>query len=280
MADDRKVVMAYWDCEYCGNKGIEGMTRDCPGCGHPRPEGVKFYLQKEKQYVEGTAEQHKEADWVCPYCNTLNAAAQKDCASCGAPKSEASGDYFSAQKKTEAPAPAPKKRSILPLIIAAVICFLLVFFLVKSCQNPRKDAVVESGAWKTELVVEEYQLVEVQEPYEELVGYDLQYSDNGDGTFTETEVPQYETKYRTVQENQWVEVKILENQGTGFDPEWRTYTCGTDERTVEKGVYWVYVDTEDDGKIMVYVDKYEDFIKLAPGDEIKYFKNGTRYKYE
>ena len=38
-----KLVMGYWDCQYCGTSHIKGTKRDCPNCDHPRDAGVKFY---------------------------------------------------------------------------------------------------------------------------------------------------------------------------------------------------------------------------------------------
>lgn len=39
-----KLVMGYWDCPYCSTKHIEGTKRECPSCGKPRGQEVKFYM--------------------------------------------------------------------------------------------------------------------------------------------------------------------------------------------------------------------------------------------
>lgn len=39
-----KLVMGYWDCPYCSTKHIEGTSRECPSCGKPRGQEVKFYM--------------------------------------------------------------------------------------------------------------------------------------------------------------------------------------------------------------------------------------------
>ena len=44
-----KLVMGYWDCPVCGNKGIRGDVTNCPSCGRARGD-VKFYV---KGYTEG-----------------------------------------------------------------------------------------------------------------------------------------------------------------------------------------------------------------------------------
>jgi len=35
-----RIVMGYWDCEYCGTHKIKGTLHDCPNCG--RQEVKKF----------------------------------------------------------------------------------------------------------------------------------------------------------------------------------------------------------------------------------------------
>ena len=44
-----KLVMGYWDCPICGNKGIRGDVVNCPSCGRARGD-VQFYV---KGYEEG-----------------------------------------------------------------------------------------------------------------------------------------------------------------------------------------------------------------------------------
>lgn len=46
-----KILEGRWDCSYCGTKGILGRHRECPNCGRPRGEDVKFYLPSSKDYV-------------------------------------------------------------------------------------------------------------------------------------------------------------------------------------------------------------------------------------
>lgn len=46
-----KIVVGRWDCSYCGTKGIRGSERECPNCGRPRGEDVKFYVDDPKDYV-------------------------------------------------------------------------------------------------------------------------------------------------------------------------------------------------------------------------------------
>ncbi len=45
-SDRRYTVEGYWDCQYCGSKGIKGRFKSCPGCGHPRDASVRFYTKQ------------------------------------------------------------------------------------------------------------------------------------------------------------------------------------------------------------------------------------------
>ncbi|MBR1686773.1 MAG: hypothetical protein IJ708_16755, partial [Clostridia bacterium] len=50
------MVMAYWDCPYCGSIGIRGDTPTCPNCGRGRGN-VKFYM---KDHQEGDTREENE----------------------------------------------------------------------------------------------------------------------------------------------------------------------------------------------------------------------------
>jgi hypothetical protein len=151
------LVMGYWDCPFCGSKGIAGTTVNCPSCGRARGD-VKFYM---KNVAEGEIrEQHERndidylneeqakyvsenPDWYCSFCNSLNSDNAQFCGNCGASRSDSEHNYFDRLQKmkereqAEAAAqaasssqPAPKKRNPLFFIaIAAVLIIGLVMFL-------------------------------------------------------------------------------------------------------------------------------------------------------
>lgn len=76
-----------WDCASCGSKAIYGRHVDCPGCGRPRPAGVRFYLTDDAPVVtnpEQLAEARAGADWICAHCDASNRATRTDCGGCGA----------------------------------------------------------------------------------------------------------------------------------------------------------------------------------------------------
>ena len=89
------VYVGRWDCPTCGNVGVLGPITQCPNCGSPRPENVKFYLPPDAELVKD-AERIKEAqagvDWICGHCSNQNKAANTHCSSCGNPRDSVSGD--------------------------------------------------------------------------------------------------------------------------------------------------------------------------------------------
>ena len=76
-----KIVVGRWDCSYCGTKGIRGSERECPNCGRPRGEDVKFYVDDPKDYVpeDEATKISKEPDWMCEFCGSYNSAKLTKC---------------------------------------------------------------------------------------------------------------------------------------------------------------------------------------------------------
>jgi len=100
-----ELVFEYWDCDKCGQKAIRGDIRNCPSCGNPRSENIKFYLLEGKEEkVEDTVQAEKfkaGADWVCSFCEALNSVTDKNCLSCGASQESSEKNYFEVQKEKE-----------------------------------------------------------------------------------------------------------------------------------------------------------------------------------
>ena len=165
-----KIVEGYWDCKYCDNKGISGLEKHCPACGHPQDEGTKFYVKDKKVYVdEAKASQYgKGADWTCAYCGSLNRHDALVCAGCGADREENTGDYFENQVKQEAKArekaeaenPTPVKakpgkgRYIFFGILLAIIAFIVIGAIPK-----HKSSEISAKSWDRAIEVESYETV-------------------------------------------------------------------------------------------------------------------------
>ncbi len=84
------IYVGRWDCLACGNIGNLGPKLHCEKCGSPRPENVKFYMASDEEVKDAKmiAQAQAGADWVCAFCNGQNHAADNNCNSCGASKTD------------------------------------------------------------------------------------------------------------------------------------------------------------------------------------------------
>jgi len=94
----KKIIEGLWDCQFCDTKGIRGSIRECPGCGKPRGDNVKFYLPGDYKSQEGVelTEEEKLPDWQCEYCGSYNKATNTKCYRCEAPRE--GKDYYQLHK--------------------------------------------------------------------------------------------------------------------------------------------------------------------------------------
>jgi hypothetical protein len=78
-----------WDCVYCGEQRLLGVThRFCPSCGAAQnPE--KRYFPPDDQKVAVQDHKFAGADLHCPACSQPQSAAVKCCSNCGSPMSGA-----------------------------------------------------------------------------------------------------------------------------------------------------------------------------------------------
>lgn len=321
----KRLLMGYWDCKYCDTKKILGTERVCPNCGRPRGKDTKFYLDGE--HVELTAEQaktkNKGADWLCPYCDTLNSALNEVCESCGSPKTDSKKDYFNMNEKPDDSAEEeynhdsennkqeassnlnserlqnlfPEKLTkftgkILPILLAVILLSGLIWLFIPKNQ----ELTIVNKSWQYTQKIESYEtfresdwslpanarLVDKKseihhydqefDHYETrtrqvsesvLDGYDesCSYSDNGDGSFSETcvDVPRYRTEYHTEEYQEavykdvpvyqtkyyydidkWVYKRSVISSGTTNEPYWEEYILADNERAGEKVTeYWI-----------------------------------------
>ncbi len=175
-----KLVMAYWDCPFCGTQGVRGDVVNCPSCGRARGE-VKFYM---KDHAENETREANETgdieyldeekaktfsrnpDWYCSFCNSLNSDNAAFCSNCGATRESSEANYFEMHKKKEErekanqPAQAAPARSApqskRPLfIILAVILVIVGVFVYLNGNKTSGDLTVSSVSWARAIQIEE-----------------------------------------------------------------------------------------------------------------------------
>lgn len=169
---ENKIVMGFWDCPFCGRKKIKGTERDCPACGNPRGTDTKFYMDSSNiEYLSDDEAKNKGqgADWLCPYCNTLNPVKETSCQGCGAAKEESDKDYFSMNKpkppvedKKPEPVSAKKKKSPFSWkMIGIGLMFLAVILGLVSLFTPKEKTFhCTDVSWENEIQIEAYETVE------------------------------------------------------------------------------------------------------------------------
>ena len=180
-----KLVMAYWDCPFCGSQGIRGDVMTCPSCGRARGD-VKFYM---KDHAEGqTREQgdtadieyvdeekakyiNRNPDWYCAFCNSLNSDNAQFCSNCGASRESSESNYFDMLKKKEAreanrvegPQPvqaqsqaqaAPRSKRPLILLLVVVAALVLLFTYMNG-NKTSGDLNVSALSWQRDIQIEE-----------------------------------------------------------------------------------------------------------------------------
>ena len=176
-----KLVMAYWDCPVCGNKGIRGDVTNCPSCGRARGE-VQFYM---KGYTEGeTREENERADveyldeeqakyvsknpdWYCSFCNSLNSDNAEFCSNCGSSRADSEANYFEMlQKKKEREAAeaaarpqvssSQQKPSRSPMkVLLVILLAIIALFVWLNGNKTAGDLTVTGLQWARNINIEE-----------------------------------------------------------------------------------------------------------------------------
>lgn len=98
-----KLIEGFWDCPYCSQKHIGGLTQNCPTCNTPRGMDVEFYMDDPTNYIneEKAKTISKNPDWLCSFCDSLNSDNLSKCRFCGATKNESMLNYFENRQKRE-----------------------------------------------------------------------------------------------------------------------------------------------------------------------------------
>ncbi len=85
MGEEESTFEMLWDCKFCGQKKLLGLThRFCAGCGAPQDPAARYFpADHEKVAVKDSP--FVGADVACPACRQPMSRAAKCCTSCGSP---------------------------------------------------------------------------------------------------------------------------------------------------------------------------------------------------
>lgn len=182
----KRILEGFWDCNYCGKKGIGGLTKNCPACGRPQGDGVKFYLKNdEKNYLDSeTANEYaKGADWQCDYCGSYNRYYQKKCTNCNSEKKDSKTDYFgnsinpennhstksdfyeennkntSTLTEKENDSSENKLKNAFDFFCIGLFIIGFIFLLVSFFAPKNYTAVVSSNYWERSILIDEHKWI-------------------------------------------------------------------------------------------------------------------------
>lgn len=80
-----KTYEMLWDCKYCGQKKLLGLThRFCANCGAPQ-DATARYFPSDAEKVAVQDHQFVGADLRCPACQAWNSRSANCCTQCGGP---------------------------------------------------------------------------------------------------------------------------------------------------------------------------------------------------
>jgi ribosomal protein L40E len=145
-----------WDCRYCGEKKLLGLThRHCARCGAAQsPEARYFPAEDEKVAVAD--HRYVGADVVCRYCGCASSKQAQSCGRCGGRLVEGAPAPLQAPQRAAEPSPhrAPPRltwRLILPVSLLVAVGAAVVLLLV---WKKEQGFVVSAHHWQRSISVE------------------------------------------------------------------------------------------------------------------------------
>lgn len=252
---DEPVFEMLWDCRYCGEKKLLGLThRHCARCGAAQDPAAR-YFPSDAEKVAVAAHVYVGADVVCRYCGCASSKRAQHCGRCGAPLAEGAPAALQSPPPSSlrAAPPRPTWRLLVPisllLAVAVAVVLLLVWkkeqgFVVAGHHWQRTISVerlgpVRESAWCSELPSDARQVSRRREQRgaERVPDGEecrLQRQDQGDGTFKEVntctprfkEQPRFEDKCDYVVEK-WHAERQAKAEGSARAPApyWPSVAC-------------------------------------------------------
>lgn len=164
-----------WDCKYCGQKKLLGLThRFCAGCGAPQDPAAR-YFPADHEKVAVHAHPYVGADVACPACRQPMSRAAKCCTNCGGPLDRGAEVARRADvvvppgggwppptpmgMAAVAPRPPAKSRGLVFGIVGGVLALVAGLVLVAIFWKREGVFEVRAHAWERSIAVERYQPV-------------------------------------------------------------------------------------------------------------------------
>ncbi|MBS2011314.1 MAG: hypothetical protein JST00_00265 [Deltaproteobacteria bacterium] len=165
----------FWDCKYCGQKKLLGLThRFCAGCGAPQDPNARYFPPDDEKVL---VKDHpfSGADVACPACKQPMSRAAKCCTNCGSPIDKGAevarkGDvvvpdpgvmpFGPAGVAGGVPAPAPAKGfPTLLVVLGGVVAVIVAIVLVVIFWKREGVFEVTGHTWERNIAVERFEPV-------------------------------------------------------------------------------------------------------------------------
>jgi hypothetical protein len=156
-----------WDCKFCGQKKLLGLThRFCANCGAPQ-DADKRYFPDDSEKVAVKDHAFVGADVSCPSCKGWNSRNAKCCTNCGGPLAGGKDaalrpDQVHGDAGAIAPpvaSAAPKKSGGIVGIVVGVIMLAIIGLVLALVFWKKSGAFEVTGQrWTRTIDVERYQL--------------------------------------------------------------------------------------------------------------------------
>lgn len=161
------VYEMFWDCKYCGQKKLLGLThRFCANCGAPQDPAAR-YFPPDHEKVPVHAHPYVGADVTCPSCRQPMSRAAKCCTSCGGPL--ARGAEVARRNDVVVPPPGfarppmagqarPPKKSPVWIVALVLGVFALLAGTLAVAMLWKREGVFEvrSHAWERHIDVQRF----------------------------------------------------------------------------------------------------------------------------
>jgi hypothetical protein len=165
MSDDATYEML-WDCKYCGQKKLLGLThRFCASCGSPQDPGAR-YFPPDSEKVAVADHEFVGADVACPTCKASNSRRAKCCGQCGAPLDKATevrtrdeqvrDEHAQFQQAPAAKVAQPKKSPWVPIAVFGAIVALIVVIVAALSFKKKAHLEVAGLTWERTIAIEAY----------------------------------------------------------------------------------------------------------------------------
>lgn len=151
-----------WDCKYCGQKKLLGLThRFCAGCGAPQDPASR-YFPPENEKVAVHEHPYVGADVACPACKQPMSRAAKCCTHCGSPIDRGVEVARRADVVVSphggGPAAGTKGLRVVLAVVGAVLALLVTVVLVAALWKREGVFVVTGHAWERSIAVERFEV--------------------------------------------------------------------------------------------------------------------------